>query len=337
MHRKGTIATSGYDPLTKDTINCPSRHFISGKAMKKLAFLIIAIGFAISGCKKEEGCIFFFRRLNPGKGNPAEICVIEPDGKNTKTIFSKKSPFFGTEIDVSPDGKKIAFYEIRDGKEVAIYIMDVDGKNEYKLIGDYNNGEPSWSPDGKKIAFSSDRDGKSNEIYVIDIDGKNLLKLTENSLMSTSPSWSFDGEKIIFDSIIKEDIPNFKDYLNDEIFIIGLDGKGLKRLTNNYENDENPSYSPDGSKIAFTRGLLASKLYIMDPDGSNQIQLTEENMYVSYLCWSPDSKKIVFSGSNRDMEWDDLYTIDIQTKKIKNLTNTKDFDESSPRWRSVSK
>ena len=96
---------------------------------------------------------------------------------------------------------------------------------------------------------------------------------------------------------------------NDDIYVINADGTGLTRLTN-YDDDTKdlscwcPSWSPDGSKIAFGFMIMENvynfkmDIYIMDADGTNRTKLTDDGC--SYIPrWSPDGSKIVFR-SHRD-------------------------------------
>ena len=95
---------------------------------------------------------------------------------------------------------------------------------------------------------------------------------------------------------------------NYQIYTMNADGTSLKRLTNNPTNDAFPSGSPDGKKIAFTRGANVDEInnninpaqtsdspgiYIMNADGTGLTRLTDNNMDIQ-PSWSPDGKKIVF-------------------------------------------
>jgi TolB protein len=101
----------------------------------------------------------------------------------TKGVGSNYLPVF------SPDGKQIAFMSARDGNP-EIYVMNVDGSNVRRLTNHpAEDGTPTWSPSGSQIAFTSGRTGKP-QIYVMSLDGSNLRRLTTAESEADRPTWS---------------------------------------------------------------------------------------------------------------------------------------------------
>ena len=143
-----------------------------------------------------------------------------------------------------------------------------------------------------QIAFMSRRDGKP-EIYVMDIDGKNLRRLTDNRDNDWWPSWSPDGKRIVF--VSERDG-------NREIYVMDADGGNPQSLTNDPNEDWYPSWSPDGKRIAFMSrrdghvidGSPTYEIYVMDADGGNPQNVTNDPNDDRYPSWSPDSGRIVF-------------------------------------------
>ena len=143
-----------------------------------------------------------------------------------------------------------------------------------------------------QIAFMSRRDGNP-EIYVMDANGGNQRNLTNNRDNDWWPSWSPDGKRIVF--VSERDG-------NREIYVMDADGENPRRLTNNPNEDWYPSWSPDGKRIAFMSlrdghvidGKPTFEIYVMDTDGGNPQNLTNNPNDDRYPSWSPDGKRIVF-------------------------------------------
>ena len=79
---------------------------------------------------------------------------------------------------------------------------------------------------------------------------------------------------------------------NSEIYTCNADGSNITRLTNNPGDDDQPAWSPDGTRIAFIRNF---NLFIMNADGSNVVQRTFSGGCGPGLTWSPDGTKIAYS------------------------------------------
>lgn len=286
-------------------------------------------GFYFSGIWSPDGRKLAFTQYNY---ESSKIYITDYRGKNELVLtndFVRSS-----EPSWSPDGKWIVFSSGTSYSDDGIYIMRTDGSNKVKIAFTSNwDFSPIWSPDGKNIAFISRPDygtkivvsPKANlDIYIVNVETKNLIRLTDNPYSDGEFSWSPDGKEIVYTSWRG-------DY---EIFVIDINTKSNIRLTNSrYPNCGHPSWSPDGRKIAFVSDGI---LYLMNPDGKNQIRLTEKNISVSMgglgsPSWSPDSKKIAFVAN------DDIYIIDIDTNTLKNLTNTPDWWDSYPLWRPIAK
>ena len=108
------------------------------------------------------------------------------------------------------------------------------------------------------------------------------------------PSASPAGDQIVFAA-------DFDGPIN--LWIVGADGSGLRKLTYNPLVDEEPAWSPDGQTIAFasTRGNTTD-IWSIHADGSNLVQLTSQALNNRQPAWSPDGKRIAFvsdrGGSN---------------------------------------
>jgi TolB protein len=138
----------------------------------------------------------------------------------------------------SPDGQKIVYEQ--DGHLVVQTVATNDRVNLTSPGGQRDNF-PKWSSRGDWIVFTSDRDGDEQfRIYLIRPDGTGLHKLTD-SPGDAHCTWSPDGKSLVFSSARMgwkdERALSTTPQPYGELFVIGVDGSGLRQLTDNQWED----------------------------------------------------------------------------------------------------
>jgi Tol biopolymer transport system component len=195
---------------------------------------------------------------------------------------------------------RIAF--VRSGSygiDSQIEVMNADGSGQRKLSRNgYYDGHPSWSPDGRRIAFVSARSFRENQ---------------------HTPKWCAFNRLTQFCF---------------ELYVMGADGRGLKRLTRNHAIDGDPAWSPDGRRIAFDRSKALGparggkfQIYVMNVDGSGLHRLTQDRANDAQPTWH--ASRIAFV-SDRDGN-SEIYVMNVDGSRRRNLTRNRAAD-SYPAW-----
>ena len=167
------------------------------------------------------------------------------------------------------------------------------------------------------------------QIYLIKSDGSDNKKMIDAQIGLNHHDWSPDGQKLV--------AVGYVDQYTWSIYRFNYDGTGLTRLTTiSNVFDSEPSWSPDGNRIAFTRIYynqnFRNEIWIMNADGSDQHYLGVAGFGAK---WSPDGSKFVFTNIGDwgppGLKGSDIMTCDATGANITQITFTAG-DEWAPSW-----
>jgi len=249
------------------------------------------------------------------------------------TDHTKDGSYINERPVFSPQGDRLAIFSDRSDYTEVYIISAIDGKVIERLVKGQRSGDLEslhsyvsglcWSGDGQSLAFVSKSKGK-DVLCLINVRNKKIYrKLYFNLDAMRSPSWSPDGEKIA--------LVGMKNGKTD-IYLCDLKSKKATKLTDDYYDDEDPSFSPDGKFIAFTSDRPISSfedsvkykyghynLYLYDLDLQKITPLTENQGNNTSPSWSPDGKRVCFVSDRNGIY--NLYVLDLDSSHALPITN----------------
>jgi TolB protein len=287
--------------------------------------------------------------------------LLLPNEKHLRNI--KQLSFGGENAEAyfSADGKQLIFQATREGHGCdQIYTMNVDGSN-VKMI---SNGEGRTTcsyffPGNKRVLYSSTHLGDKQcpprpdfsrgyvwavypafDVFTANADGSDLKQLTNTPGYDAETTITLDGKKLVFTSMRDGDL---------DIYTMDADGKNVRRLTNELGYDGGPFWSYDGKQIVYRAhhpktdkdkaeytSLLKDNLirptvleiFVMNADGSNKRQVTNNGKANFGPYFFPDGKRIIFSSNLDDARGRnfDLYKINVDGTGLERITFNETFD-----------
>jgi Tol biopolymer transport system component len=227
-----------------------------------------------------------------------DLYVANTDGTDEFRITESKAEEVGSVW--SPDSARIAFVENRldpsaESIEGDLYVAGLEGaRTRIARHASFTSGSrPSWSPDGTKIAFVHFTPDTGAQIYVADATGAASPRpITTGKRGYFHPAWSPDGGQIAYLS-----------GPNDSLYLMNPDGSRKTKVIGGYAGDA--AWSPDGSRIAFVspRGGVDRDVFIVNADGTDLRQLTENNAGEFSPTWSPDGTRLAFDREQPSGQW----------------------------------
>ena len=261
----------------------------------------------------------------------------------------------------SLDGNKLAFQKTGRRDECdQIYTMELEGN----LIGRVSTGKGKttcayYMPNGKDVIFASTHLGghecppkpdfsqgyvwaidDTYDIFVANEDGGNLRQLTYEKGYDAEATVSLTGDKVVFTSTRNGDL---------DIYTMDLDGSNVKQLTDELGYDGGPFFSADGTKIIYRKTKFQSEeekqdykrllkqglirpgqleIWVMDADGSNKRQVTDNGAANFAPYFFPDGERILFCSNLADPKGRnfDIYMINLDGTGLERVTYFDAFD-----------
>jgi imidazolonepropionase-like amidohydrolase/Tol biopolymer transport system component len=266
---------------------------------------------------------------------PEKWDVNAPPGVATREVRIAVDNGTWMNVDVSPDGKLIAFDLLGD-----IYTMPIAGGTPTRIAeGLAYDHQPRFSPDGKRIAFTSDRGGGDN-IWMMNLDGGDKRQVTkEDFRLLNQPSWSPDGRFIV----AKKHFTTGRSLGTGEVWIYHVSGGGgvplVKRPNEQLQKElGEPIYAADGKSIFYVRNVTPGPIFEYAQDSNTDLfdierynlETGEVTTAVSGLGGSvrptpsPDGKKIAFV--RRERAKSKLYVKDLTSGEEKKVYDALDQD-----------
>ena len=280
-----------------------------------LAAVLIATVPASASFPGQNGAIVF--------QDQGEVKLVNPDGSGLRTLSTGTA---NRDPALSPDGSLVVYEQGRD-----LVVSPTSGSGTKSVTTGGNNDQfPAFSPDGKQIVFHR---ADATDLFVVNVDGTGLRQLTSDgsAYAEYEPEWSPRGDKIAFER------PGCDEQGGQVcIFTVNADGSGLTNLTpEEYPadcpnvnpgvgprgNSANPTWSPDGTKIAYAGtafhcqqaegNISGGDIWVMNADGSAKRDIlpdANDATYDAQPSWSPDGQSIAFQtdrfngGNNGDRD-----------------------------------
>jgi TolB protein len=179
-----------------------------------------------------------------------------------------------------------------------------------------------------RIAFTNFAEDGSQKILTVGADGTGLMEVTSSLTgFDTDPTWSPDGDRLAFTRRVDHDGNGAVD--SNEIFIVDADGGNLTQVTHNGVYEMFPDWSPDGTKIAFTRSDNGN-IHVVNIADERETQVTRDDAFDYNADWSPDGTRIAF---DRYVGGYAAHVVNADgTGEPQQLTDTELVNDEGPVW-----
>jgi Tol biopolymer transport system component len=278
-----------------------------------------------------RGAVAYLRVIRPGDASGSlSRYLLHEDSTFALQYLTTRFGFFEYPGRYSRTGASIALqFDANAGQWQATGTLEEDSLvvayNLMMRLDDFEDGVYRVVPATNVLAFS-----RGGDLYVINADGTGLRQLTTGLGEDWEAAWSPDGSRIAF-TRYREELGNPR-WGEATIYVVNADGTGLLRLSSRGDSvyDAHPSWSPDGTRIAFysrrehdadPSHMNDSDIYVMHADGTGAVRLTHHGALVIHPAWSPDGSRIAFRAWNPDAQAFAIYAMGADGSSLTPIVN----------------
>lgn len=263
-----------------------------------------------------------------GRGDTDADChgslwEIGTDGTNARPLVDSGAG--ECDPDPSPDGTRLAFASRRGGGS-SIWVADADGTDPRRVTSGGTDFKPSWSPDGTQLAFERRRGANDYELFVVNADGTGLRAIHGGPDFDGTPDWGPAAGDLLIASAGRKGLgPTATRCDGTALYRLEPDGSRVRRLTRCGWESLMPQWSPDGSAIAWARGVPGSDTFSLAVMNADTTGVRILDPLGEGPGWSPDGRWLVYARDGS------LYAIGRDGSGLTRLTAG--FQDDAPRWR----
>ena len=313
----------------------------------------------------KDGLIAFTRYRLQNSPIRSEIFVAKPDGTGLKRVSHSARPVEDDQAHWSPDGAWIVFDRCTSSGPCSVWLVRPDGSGQRLLSAGCPSGRlppvcvddsnPAFTPDGRHVVFQHEfgqiKHGplgdsiENSQIVRVDLNGRHLTVLRRLGGYRgdlQGPRISPNGAQLLFRRYNSD---RARPAGGEALFVVGLDGKGLRRVTPWRLAGAGADWSPDSTHILFKSTLPSGELtpgtnlYTVRADGTGLKRLTNvgADHYVLSGSYSPDGKSVVFATDEgatfnpQGNTFADIVTMRLGAGKLTYVTHAANLD-GWPTW-----
>lgn len=226
--------------------------------------------------------IVYIAGSGPRDRRVKRLAIMDQDGENNR--FLTDGGFLALTPRFHPTRDQIAFMSYVNDRP-RVYTFDL-ASGRQSMLGNFPGItlSPRFAPDGNSVIMAQTTSSGA-DIYLVSLGG-GARRLTDSGAIDVSPCFSPDGSQIVFNSDRGGD---------QQLYVMGSDGSGVKRISFGRGRYATPVWSPRGDLIAFTRQTPdAFAIGVMRPDGSGE-RILSESFFCEGPTFAPNGRVIMFT------------------------------------------